>query len=416
MNFTIIADDLTGACDTGIQLVPYGIQPSVMLESFLTDDTSDSIVINTDTRPMEPKAAYQTVSELLERSKVKGRETLLYKKIDSTMRGNIGAEIDAIYDYIRPDFVFIVPGHPANGRQIINGYHMLNRKILQETEVSADPTHPILSSNITELISKQSQQPIHHIYADSLQDGEDAFVAMLDQMKNKGINYITFDSVSEQDLEMIASLIQYQPYSYFCVGSAGLLSHLPKALGYEKIPHSPPVERRSGSKLFIIGSVSTLGRRQLEKLLQQNEVSAIEIDYFSDEQAEEGWILTKVTNELANERHIVLFSSPDREKSQAFCDTNGKSMSAVGELIADNLGMQAQRILSRFPISTLFLTGGETAQKVMKYMDINCLTLLDELEPGVPVCKVDSEEEMRVITKAGNFGTEEVMIKVLNRL
>ncbi|WP_096434479.1 four-carbon acid sugar kinase family protein [Alteribacter populi] len=416
MNFTIIADDLTGACDTGFQLVPYAMQPSVMMEPISTISAQENVVINTDTRLLDSEIAYQQLSDFLRSSKLMERNTLIYKKIDSTMRGNIGTEIDAIYDYIIPDFVFIVPGHPANGRQIINGYHMLNRRILQDTELSEDPTHPIRTSNIKELISSQSQQTIHHFYAEDLDIGDAEFIAKLKELKRDRIAYVTFDCVCENDLEKIARLIKKQPYTYFCVGSAGLLGHLPKEFGYNKQPQLPKLKKTNIPKLFVIGSMSQLGRRQLDKLVQEAGVKAIEIDFFSKEQAEEDWIVSEVSEGLAKEKHIVLYSSADRQKSKTFSEEHGRTMAEVGELIAENLGTHTHRILNKFSIETLFLTGGETAQKVLKKIGINRLLLLDELEKGVPVCGIESNEDMRVVTKAGNFGSEEIMVKVLNNL
>jgi uncharacterized protein YgbK (DUF1537 family) len=139
MRIGMIADDLTGANDSGVQLSRYGLKTSVRFnftdEELSSNEESGSdgaIVIDTDSRSIEKDEAYRRVREAANFLK-ENQFDVIYKKIDSTLRGNLGAEVDAVYDEFQPNFVIIAPGYPSNGRKIDSGHLYLNGAPLHET-------------------------------------------------------------------------------------------------------------------------------------------------------------------------------------------------------------------------------------------------------------------------------------------
>src|SRR5699024_1787942 len=144
----IIADDLTGANDSGVQIAKHGYSTSVLFKiPETTEPLDEAIVIDTNARVLEKDAATAIVKKASDYIK-KCNYTHIYKKIDSTLRGHIGAEIEAMDDVFHPDFIIIAPAFPAYGRATINGVHYVNGVELAKTEVNADPTHPVKHSNI----------------------------------------------------------------------------------------------------------------------------------------------------------------------------------------------------------------------------------------------------------------------------
>ncbi|MBW7460650.1 four-carbon acid sugar kinase family protein, partial [Paenibacillus sepulcri] len=122
MEFAMIADDLTGANDSGVQLAASGYSASVL---FRLDEEApgsvDAVVLNTDSRADSPQTAYAKVRNAADYvSRLSAG--IVYKKLDSTLRGNIGAELDAVYDAFKPDFIVLAPAYPGNGRTTENGY------------------------------------------------------------------------------------------------------------------------------------------------------------------------------------------------------------------------------------------------------------------------------------------------------
>src|SRR6476619_7377554 len=98
MKLAIIADDLTGANDSGVQLARHGLKTTVLFD---LDEGNinkyEAVVFDTDSRSLTRKEAYNQVSRAAN-FLLNAGFTNIFKKLDSTMRGNIGAEIDALYD------------------------------------------------------------------------------------------------------------------------------------------------------------------------------------------------------------------------------------------------------------------------------------------------------------------------------
>lgn len=420
MNFTIIADDLTGACDTGVQLAKFGLNPVVLIQGENQLEDKSTVILNTDSRGLEPEQAYKKNYEYCKKIDVKEKDSIIYKKIDSTMRGNIGQELNAIYDYFKPEFIFIVPGHPSNGRQIVNGYHMLNKTLLHETEVSRDPKHPIDQSSIVSIIEKHSNKKVGHIDWEVIKGGYEEIIRKLEEFKDNDIQYVSFDSVVEEDLKVISEFIMKQPYSSICAGSAGLLNHLPEVLGMKKSYVKHKMTKSNIPALFVVGSISQKGRNQLKNLLSEKNIAGIELNSIQMLQSEKvkekevERVFYKVDQVIKEGKSIVLYSSGDIQESEAYCKKNGKSMSEVSDRISANLGELAVKTINHFGINRLFLTGGETAVQVMVGLGVDKLILLDEIESGVPIGVFDLEKEIYAITKAGNFGSDNVMVRALS--
>lgn len=116
--FKILADDLTGACDTGVAFALRGLRAIVSLDGIPLE--CDVPVLSTGSRNDEPDIAYAKVRTACERLDI-GTKELFYKKIDSTLRGPIVAELQACLDAgARTPGVFC-PAFPEQGRTVASG-------------------------------------------------------------------------------------------------------------------------------------------------------------------------------------------------------------------------------------------------------------------------------------------------------
>lgn len=114
----VIADDLTGASDSGVQFARKGLRTQVIFDWLgLSDgkDSLDTVVIDTDSRSIPGSMAYDRVSQAAYVLKQKGF-TSIYKKLDSTLRGNLGQEIKAVMDVYGFEAAAVVPAFPRIGR------------------------------------------------------------------------------------------------------------------------------------------------------------------------------------------------------------------------------------------------------------------------------------------------------------
>ncbi|OQP05159.1 Hrp-dependent type III effector protein [Geobacillus sp. 46C-IIa] len=424
MKITIIADDLTGANDSGAQFARYGLNTSVL---FQLDSNalhqSNAVVIDADSRSLPKEKAYKKVKSIAET--MKEYATIIYKKIDSTLRGNIGAEIDAIYDTMQPTFMIIAPAYPQNGRTVYQGYHFLCGTLLHETELSRDPKCPIDESSIPRLLAKQTKRPIGLIDYQTLRLGFDKVKEKLDRYRADGIPYIVFDSVTEDDLRHIAQYVRQLNERVVWVGSAGLAHYLPEAYDLQTSPKTMVIKPSERPILLVVGSVSHVSRTQLDRVLSLPTVKGIQVDSVQlvrDCQSritEMEKALRQAENEAKQGFHIALYSSAspsDIQQVQAIGEANGQSPVEMSNLIAESLGEVAAGLIRNGYFGAMVLTGGDTAKYVCSQIGAAGFELIDEIEPGVPLAKLIHESGMYVVTKAGAFGSENTLIQAVHQL
>ena len=157
----VVADDLTGANATGVLLTKMNYRATTVMNldtvspSTLSD--CDCILYPTDSRGADAKTAYNAVYEATER--MKGDSVKIYsKRIDSTLRGNLGSETDAMLDCLGDDYLAIVaPCFPSSGRIVIGGFMLVNGIPLHKTNIALDPKTPVKTSDAAALFRKQSK-------------------------------------------------------------------------------------------------------------------------------------------------------------------------------------------------------------------------------------------------------------------
>ena len=124
----ILADDLTGAMDTGVQIYGRGQRVTVCIDPVYAGELSadaDLLVADSESRNATRADAERIVNEML-RIAARHGLSLVYKKIDSTLRGNVGAEIDAVFDSRTAEAILVAPALPHNGRTTLYGVHYVN--------------------------------------------------------------------------------------------------------------------------------------------------------------------------------------------------------------------------------------------------------------------------------------------------
>ena len=158
----IIADDLTGANDTALQFHLRGCNTQILFDysSFPEGKlNTQAWAISTETRNMEAEKAVEIVSKAT-KSLIENLNTeYFYKKIDSTLRGNVAQECLAVLNALEWDAAVIIPAFPTEGRMTVGGYHLLKGVPLERTEVARDPQSPIYESHIPTLLKKQVENP-----------------------------------------------------------------------------------------------------------------------------------------------------------------------------------------------------------------------------------------------------------------
>ena len=151
----IIADDLSSATDCGIQIARSGLQTLVVLGDYSPVDEKDAVEVvslDTDSRSVPPEIAFSRVQEMSQVLASDGYEKF-YKSMDSTLRGNLGPEVDAIMDNTNFDFAIIAPAYPHYGRTTIRGQHYLNGTLIDQTEFASDPQCPVKDADLVRRVA-----------------------------------------------------------------------------------------------------------------------------------------------------------------------------------------------------------------------------------------------------------------------
>ena len=263
----IIADDLTGGADAGAQFARRGL--STILVSVREWQRmnpprcadKDVVVINTDSRRLAPKEAAEVVFGAF-RDYDRENFSILYKKIDSTLRGNIGSEVDAIFRATGLSNGFFAPTFPEQGRTVAGGILMVNGNPLFDLDAVRVST-PIREPNICKLLTKQSKSNIEHIDLTHVAPGTESLRSALTRRCRTWPRIIICDAVLRMHLTHIAGAGFAAPKLPLFIGSAGLAQEVAKRIVSVRRPK--PCKTDPTSHIFIVaGSMSKVTRRQLE--------------------------------------------------------------------------------------------------------------------------------------------------------
>ncbi|VXD00703.1 D-threonate kinase [Enterobacterales bacterium 8AC] len=404
MKMIVIADDFTGANDTGVQLAKKGARTDVVLnDSPRSIQRTEVLVINTESRALTATMAKAKVTAALRPYCQSDAPPLVYKKIDSTFRGNVGAEVEAAMNACGAQLAIVAAAIPAAGRVTRNGQCWVNGVPLAETEFASDPKTPIVSSHIKTLIGLQSDYPVYELDLLTVRGGK--LGAELQQIGRTGPAMVVVDAENDGDLALLAQATLQLSARYLLVGAAGLANALPASC-YLATRQRLPV-------LVVAGSMSEATQQQIlfaaeEKLLGVVEVDVEGLLQPSRQHAQEA-IAHQATAVLRDGQHCVLRTCRDanaRQMIDLLCERHHLTRQQLGDRISEALGAITLAIINQSQIGGLFLTGGDIAIAVARALGAEGYRITHEVAPCVPCGTfVNSEiDDLPVITKAGGFG------------
>ena len=427
MKLAVIADDLTGANDTGVQFAKQGLNTTVLFSytqlqpSHLTEDV---IVLNSDSRAIEAGKSYDIVYDLSAQLKQLGVSNV-FKKIDSTMRGNIGPEIDAVMDAFHYKISFVVPAFPKSNRATINGEHFVNGVLLEKAEMAKDPASPVNESYLPKLVQKQSKRDVELITISHVRKGIDHLSNLMKELSLSDTSkIIIIDATTDEELEIIVKAAQALKEKYLWVGSAGIASHIFFEETQEEVINTTKVCDRD-PVLVVAGSVNSITQQQIQVLKEKNDVAEIVISpeefFFEDRRKLEIDRIVKASKTLLDKGDLVVTTNRDQEvigKVKNLQRELGLSNFDVGNTIANSMGEIAGQLIESKKICGAVLTGGDIAGATCKVLQGEGIRVIGEVEPGIPYGKLFGGlyDGIPLVTKAGAFGTDQALSKALQKV
>ena len=259
----IVADDFTGGLDTGVQFASRGIRTRVITDASADFEKAamdnEVLVVVAETRHMTAKAAYDTVSDIVSSSSKAGIP-YIYKKTDSALRGNIGAELSAALVASGASRLPFLPAMPALRRCTVNGIHLIDGVPVNESVFGADPFEPVRESSVKQLIALQSDVPVVNSTG-CIPEGFNGICVM--------------DASTQEDLEEAGRNLYASKELRVMAGCAGFASVLPELLGLTMGP-APELPCLDEGLFVLCGSVNPITLRQLA-LAQQHGFERIHI-------------------------------------------------------------------------------------------------------------------------------------------
>ncbi|RKL63833.1 four-carbon acid sugar kinase family protein [Thermoanaerobacteraceae bacterium SP2] len=409
----IIADDLTGATDTGVQFSKFGISTAVVFNYLTIKDLTfdfDIVSINAGTRNINREVAYSRVKDIV-RTLRDMNFKLYYKKIDSTLRGQPDVEIEAMMDEMGYEMAFIVPSFPANGRKVEKGYLYIDKNLKEEQSnfQSIGFVPDIFKNKTTKMVSL--------IEIDEVRKGSCNIKQKIEEMRNLKKQIFVIDAVTNDDLMNIAFAVKDYAYKSVIAGSAGLAACIPLTWEMVKENHQYP---RGKPILFLAGTRNMVTAEQIKTLTAFSSVKVVEMNsekIIKGKNEEEINRVIDETRKALNEGKITVIAIDSLLKSQV--ETYSQEIpSEKAQKIAKSFGIIAKAIVTDNMIYTMIVTGGDIAINVFDALGAKGIILENEVLPGIPAGRLigGGFEGLHVVTKAGGFGDKNSFIDIVNYL
>jgi len=424
----VIADDLTGANDTGVQFTKNGYKTRVLiLDSELKriefENNHDVLVIDTETREVEENVARSKLTKILKKIQVSEKD-IIYKKIDSTLRGNVGAEIEEIIKIYNKQFCILSPSFPYQQRVTVGGNLIVQKKPLGISKYTNNNNNNgnIPESYIPSILEKQTKLSIGRIDLSEIKKRKNNITRLLGKLINEGKIIIVVDSSNEKHLKDIACSGMSFGNKVLFSGSAGLGNCL--AESYRKKKELKICLRNNQRPILIVGgSRNPIMIDQIRHLKENLDFAELRIDirqiYTHKYKVLNQY--TKESLEIIKKNHdlIIYTDAPNNEQKSIDDELMQKYKLSYKELennIKEFLGILTSNIIKGSNIRNLMLTGGDIAISACRELGISNLELLGELLPGIPLASaIYNNDHLNIITKAGGFGEKSTLYNLIKK-
>jgi uncharacterized protein YgbK (DUF1537 family) len=422
----IIADDLSSATDCGAQVVRSGLSVIVPLGGYSLPRhmaTVDVISVDTDSRSLPADRAYVKVKTAVQQLVAEGW-TDFYKSVDSTLRGNLGSEIEAVMDAVQPDCAIIAPAFPKYGRTTVEGVQYLHGRPLHETEFGTDPTAPVRNADIARRLAEASHRKPGRLTCEQVRAGTSQIQSRIQEILGSGIELVIVDIAEQEDLKRICIGLSQSNLRIVWVGSTGLAEFVPLAYGFSAAADTFSQDHKHDSRpaLALVGSASETTREQLHYAQTNRQLQIISLDAAkiirkgraSADELEQVDANLRAALQAGNDAALVVNASRDEIAATQELGARLKlSPPQVAQRIVDGLAHVACRLVREGRIGGIVATGGDTANALCNALGAQALEILGEVEGGIPIMRTLGKQSLPLVTKAGGFGSPAAMADAL---
>jgi uncharacterized protein YgbK (DUF1537 family) len=370
MSDFFVADDLSGALDAAAAFHRAGWQVKIALSpgASTTAAENEMIGFTTETRNAPAEIAAATFSKVITEAQARGGR-LRYKKIDSTLRGPVAAELHALAAALPDTAILFAPANPKAGRTVRDGELLIRGVPVTKTEFAQDPLSPVHESIIHRLLGG-----------------------------NFGGRLIIPDTETEADLESAVAKMDQAHKSWIPVGSGALARPVAARMAVASQVHARFVEPvPTGGVLMLCGSAHRVNREQALALGRERGVPVHELRLDDPAPA-----LAAAVASLRSHAGASVLIEQSRGDSAAALRTMARA---------------ASDIIRGSGVRRIFATGGETAFALCGDLAISTLHFLREIESGLSVSRGENTVgPLLLAVKPGGFGDAATWVRTWDAL
>lgn len=401
----LVADDLTGALDAAAPFAGRGLRvkvhrspdtlpapdegtdgssaPGNARSGATSRDGSGAVLaVSTSSRHLAPAAA-RGVVEASGRRLLAWTPRLVFKKVDSTLRGPVPDEVAAAMEVFGRRSALVCPAFPAAGRVVRDGEVFVYGEPLRETEYVHDLRTPAPAESLEALFTRIGT-------VRRMRSGES-----LPGRPGDGI--VIADAETEAHLARLAALVAEHARDVLAVGSDGLAAGLASRFGTRVRP-----ARIAGGAgrivLFALGSRAGTTAEQAGRLLEANPGLPVV-------EAPAGRLDAEAVARAAGSARAVVLRVPASPRGDP---------GTVVRSFAGGVRSAVERLGGPGRLAALVATGGDTVEAILDAFDIAALDVLGEFRPGIPVSRAvpPGGAALTLVSKAGGFGTPELFAEI----
>ena len=365
-----VADDLSGALDAAGAFHRAGRRVRIVLslEAWAGGGKEEDIVgITTETRNAAPAEAAAAVARTINHGQTRGGR-LVYKKIDSTLRGPVAAELGALAAAMPEARVLFAPATPAVGRTVREGMLRVRGVPVAETEFGRDPVWPVTTSHIRTLLGDAARGRLE-----------------------------VPDIETEHDLVAAVARMDALGGPWVAVGSGALARPVAARDRRAAAPAMVTPAIAGGAVLMVCGSAHPGNRGQARALAEARGVASHELAIDEPERAREA-VATALRE---RDGAMLIIESPRRDSARV--------VQTVAEIVA--------ALVAGAGVRRVFVTGGETAFALCARLRISSLAFLDEIEPGLSLSRGEAMHgPLALAIKPGGFGDPQTWVRAWDAL
>lgn len=443
----VVADDLTGANATGVRLAGLGMEVWSAVtagQAPRLEGVAQAGVMVTESRAIPAREAARRVAEAAAEL-VSAGATSFGKRIDSTIRGNLGSELEAMITALdeaeQPHLALVVPAYPSSGRVVAGGYLLVHGLPVEETAAGSDPSAPVRFSRVCQVLREQTGFKMHELGLDEVLRGPDAVQTTLAGATRKGIRVVVADATTDAHIETLAEAAVRLESPILSVDPGPFTGALTRAR-LKVAGHSVPTavdaggrggrgSAREGGKeqpyvVGVVGSVTPLSIHQVARAKALGAIQPVPLPVerlvAGGEEGLDPARLRQVAAEALeqalaclNRGEVPLLVTAAAEEPLLPAETAASVAAAVGRLVvvlAEGAARQGT------PLGGLYLSGGDITVAACKALNSPILRLEAEVEPLVAFARLAGGPYagLALVTKGGLVGDDEALVRALRYL